>query len=383
MVVLSENGRIPDIQQCVDQNAWWGYFQTWNSEFILQDSYHTNAQLKEYFNHKVVMNMDELPSFNVNSYEYESGNNNSNNNSNNNANSTECFSVALGYPCCKENNVVYTDNDGDWGVEDNQWCGIGNTSSAASCWSEALGYPCCVSTSDVYYTDNDGNWGVENGNWLLKAWCGYKLDNTVLKAVKLVNSSFPDCCFCCKNDDCEQSLEHWLLQCSSFGEIKNDVFNNLDIVHYIFNSDSRNVKSENSGNISGNNSSEIGLSNSYNDISNNSDSVNENLSVNNLSVNNLTVNRSSINRSKRKCSKVFNFLVVDAIIIETKLNGKILMPIVSGQRWSVINRYSTKVTKSVNADNTVRQASSAIDYICAYVHATERNRNSLSGSQTQ
>ncbi|OUM56310.1 carbohydrate-binding module family 35 protein, partial [Piromyces sp. E2] len=164
MVVLSENGRIPDIQQCVDQNAWWGYFQTWNSEFILQDSYHTNAQLKEYFNHKVVMNMDELPSFNVNSYEYESGNNNSNNNSNNNANSTECFSVALGYPCCKESNVVYTDNDGDWGVEDNQWCGIGNTSSAASCWSEALGYPCCVSTSDVYYTDNDVYYEAENGN---------------------------------------------------------------------------------------------------------------------------------------------------------------------------------------------------------------------------
>ncbi|OUM63559.1 hypothetical protein PIROE2DRAFT_67382, partial [Piromyces sp. E2] len=59
------------------------------------------------------------------------------------------------------------------------------------------------------------------------------------------------------------------------------------------------------------------------------------------------------------------------------------IPIVSGQRWSVINRYSTKVTKSANAANTVRQASSANDPISAYVHATERNRKTLSGSQTQ
>jgi len=161
MVVLSEDGRIPDIQQCVDQNAWWGYFQTWNSEFILQDSYHTDSQLKEYFTNKAVMNMDELPSFNVNSYEYQSGNNN--NNSYNNT--SQCFSVALGYPCCKGNIVVYTDNDGKWGVENGNWCGIENTSSAVFCWSAALGYPCCVSTSDVYYTDNDGKWGVENGDW--------------------------------------------------------------------------------------------------------------------------------------------------------------------------------------------------------------------------
>ena len=58
------------------------------------------------------------------------------------------------------------------------------------------------------------------------------------------------------------------------------------------------------------------------------------------------------------------------------------MPIVIGQRWPLINSHSTKVTKSANAENTVRQASSANDHISAYAHATERNRNSLSGSQT-
>jgi len=161
--VLSENGRIPDIQQCVDQDAWWGYFQTWNKDFITQNSYHTDKQLKEYFNHKVVMNMDELPSFNINSYDHQSGENSGSNNSNN---STECFSIALGYPCCKGNTVVYTDNDGNWGVENDKWCGISNKSSSfATCWSETLGYPCCTSTSEVMYTDNDGKWGVENNNW--------------------------------------------------------------------------------------------------------------------------------------------------------------------------------------------------------------------------
>ncbi|OUM66240.1 hypothetical protein PIROE2DRAFT_6578, partial [Piromyces sp. E2] len=140
-------------------------------------------------------------------------------------------------------------------------------------------------------------------HWLLKTRCGYKLDSTVLKAAKLVNSSFPDCCFCCKKDNCEQSLEHWLLNYSLFNEIRNDVINNLDIVHSCFNSDSRNVNSENSGNISGNNSSEIGLNNSSNEISNNSDSV-KLFTLKLLTLKfSLSVNRSSINRSNRKCSK--------------------------------------------------------------------------------
>jgi cellulose 1,4-beta-cellobiosidase len=80
--------------------------------------------------------------------------------------SADCFSTRLGYPCCSGNTVAYTDNDGDWGVENGNWCGIGNTSSSASCWSTALGYPCCSSSSaEVWYTDNDGAWGVENGDW--------------------------------------------------------------------------------------------------------------------------------------------------------------------------------------------------------------------------
>jgi len=164
MVVLSENGRIPDIQQCVDQDAWWGYFQTWNTEFILQDSYQTEAQLKSYFTNKVVMNMDELPSFNVKSYDYENGSGSGSGSSTSNSGSDECFSIALGYPCCEGLDVVYTDESGDWGVENNDWCGIKNSSYAA-CWSEALGYPCCKVNKFVVYTDESGDWSVENNDW--------------------------------------------------------------------------------------------------------------------------------------------------------------------------------------------------------------------------
>lgn len=77
-----------------------------------------------------------------------------------------CFSVALGYPCCKENVVVYTDNDGSWGIENGNWCGIGgNSPTEDSCTGASLGYTCCSSTCEVVYTDNDGEWGIENNDW--------------------------------------------------------------------------------------------------------------------------------------------------------------------------------------------------------------------------
>jgi len=75
----------------------------------------------------------------------------------------DCFSTKLGYPCCQTTTeVLYVDDDGKWGVENNDWCGIGSDSS---CWATALGYPCCTSTTQVVYTDDDGNWGVENNDW--------------------------------------------------------------------------------------------------------------------------------------------------------------------------------------------------------------------------
>ncbi|OUM62145.1 hypothetical protein PIROE2DRAFT_11643, partial [Piromyces sp. E2] len=112
--------------------------------------------------------------------------------------------------------------------------------------------------------------------------------------------------------------------------------------------DSRNV---NSGNF-GNNSSENELNKSYSEISNNSDFV-----------------------------KLFTLKLLTLIVIVNKTEwGKSVLITNSNL---VINRCSTKVTKSANAhaDNIVKQVSSTNDHISTYAHATERNRNSLTSKE--
>nr|AEX92714.1 putative cellulase [Neocallimastix patriciarum] len=80
--------------------------------------------------------------------------------------SASCFAERMGYPCCSGNEVVYTDDDGKWGVENGNWCGIADEPVYESCWSESQGYPCCSSpNAEVWYTDESGKWGVENGDW--------------------------------------------------------------------------------------------------------------------------------------------------------------------------------------------------------------------------
>jgi len=88
---------------------------------------------------------------------------------------SECWSEVLGYSCCKDTCYArYTDQDGKWGVENNQWCGIINEIcdkrvNEAQCFGEVSGeYPCCESC-DVRRTDKNGDWGVENN-----AWCSIK-----------------------------------------------------------------------------------------------------------------------------------------------------------------------------------------------------------------
>ncbi|ORX78889.1 cellulosomal serpin precursor [Anaeromyces robustus] len=99
-----------------------------------------------------------------------------------NGSSDTCFSVAMGYPCCTGNKIVYTDKSGNWGIENNKRCGIGDSSSD-TCFSLAQGYPCCQSCK-VLYTDKSGKWGVENGKW-----CGIK-DNCTNDVVVEYNSDF-------------------------------------------------------------------------------------------------------------------------------------------------------------------------------------------------
>jgi len=76
------------------------------------------------------------------------------------------------YPCCNDCNVVYRDGEGDWGVLNGGWCFINKQrcggglsgSPGGGCKAQSMGYRCC-NHCDVYYTDNDGDWGVQNNDW--------------------------------------------------------------------------------------------------------------------------------------------------------------------------------------------------------------------------
>lgn len=74
------------------------------------------------------------------------------------------------YSCCSPGTeVVYVDEQGNWGVENDKWCGI-EEKEGETCWS--LPYPCCEG-NEVVYTDERGEWGVENDEW-----CGIVKDIT-------------------------------------------------------------------------------------------------------------------------------------------------------------------------------------------------------------
>jgi O-glycosyl hydrolase len=78
----------------------------------------------------------------------------------------DCWSERLGYPCCTySTEVIETDSDGSWSIENNEWCGIVYNSATANCWASKLGYPCCKYSTDVVMTDNDGSWSIENNEW--------------------------------------------------------------------------------------------------------------------------------------------------------------------------------------------------------------------------
>ena len=87
-----------------------------------------------------------------------------------NASSCSAAILSQGYKCCSSGcSVVYTDGDGTWGFENDQWCGCNLSSSATATCPASIasqGYKCCSSNNcDVYLTDESGRWGVENNDW--------------------------------------------------------------------------------------------------------------------------------------------------------------------------------------------------------------------------
>ncbi|ORX61220.1 hypothetical protein BCR36DRAFT_401425 [Piromyces finnis] len=84
----------------------------------------------------------------------------------------KCEAEEYGYICCPNylTEVLYQDEEGDWAydyvMED--WCIINlyprKIIEKQECWTSPLGYECCDSC-DVIYEDNNGQWGVKNNKW--------------------------------------------------------------------------------------------------------------------------------------------------------------------------------------------------------------------------
>jgi len=83
----------------------------------------------------------------------------------------ECWSEIQGYSCCKKTcMIIYTDEFGDWGTEDNQWCGISKTICGANtkvpqCYGDYTGEYKCCEACEVVLIDEQGKWGIENFEW--------------------------------------------------------------------------------------------------------------------------------------------------------------------------------------------------------------------------
>ncbi|WP_010250795.1 glycosyl hydrolase [Acetivibrio cellulolyticus] len=61
MVALTENDVIPDIQNIVNEGAWWLYFCPWYGEFLTSSRYNDPTLLKTIYNSQYVLTLDELP----------------------------------------------------------------------------------------------------------------------------------------------------------------------------------------------------------------------------------------------------------------------------------------------------------------------------------
>ncbi|OUM56485.1 Non-catalytic module family DOC2, partial [Piromyces sp. E2] len=104
---------------------------------------------------------------------------------------SKCYSKA-GYPCCSPEitEVTYTDEEGDWGYENNDWCLITDSTiktttttavvkptSSSDCYAKT-GYPCCpLEFTEIFEIDESGNiWGFD---YYTDDWCIIIEKNTI------------------------------------------------------------------------------------------------------------------------------------------------------------------------------------------------------------
>jgi len=241
------------------------------------------------------------------------------------------------------------------------------------------------------YENSDFSYGFY---WLLRARSRYILDARIAKATKIIVQLCPNFCLCCISN--KQWIRHWLIDCPFFNHIRSKV---NDIIIFLYNAFNRgNLTNDiiNSNNYNSNsNSSNSNYKNINNSISNNSYSNISNSIINNISNSiennvyvdscvyekmfNFLLRERSINNSTNEWKDLFKcqmksgaysdttFLVVTAALLQS------IIPIAIGQQWSLFNRFKknrTTTTMSVNAEETLRQVSSA--------SATNEDHNFLS-----
>jgi len=186
---------------------------------------------------------------------------------------------------------------------------------------------------------------------------------------------YPNFCLCCKSN--KQWIRHWLIDCPFFNHICSKVNDKILFLYNAFN------RGNLTNDISNNNNDN---SNSNNSNSNNSNSNNSYSNINNIIISNSIENNVYVDSSV--CEKVFNFLLGGRSINNSTREWKdlfkcqmksgaysdtpflvvtaallqLIIPIAIGQQWPLFNRFKsnrTTTTKSVNAEETVRQASRA------------------------
>jgi len=145
-----------------------------------------------------------------------------------------CWSESLGYPCCSPTTtVVYNDENGMWGMENNMWCGISDNVVWAG---KKKFYPLC-NTCVVSYIDSDGGWGIENDQW-----CGIDIRcHKILKNEEWTGKSqgFPVCSGCLS--DYEEILVNeegrWAIENNQRCGIRNDCAVEREVINCEWNMD--------------------------------------------------------------------------------------------------------------------------------------------------
>lgn len=61
IIVLAENGPIPDPEELIKKQTYWSWFSTWCSHFILNGVTNSQDHIYEVYNHDYVITLDELP----------------------------------------------------------------------------------------------------------------------------------------------------------------------------------------------------------------------------------------------------------------------------------------------------------------------------------